>query len=141
MRWETCLDEHIVHRQVADTDEISVLLKQSDNTMHTAKSIETTKETARSKALLAYDALREALEALSAQEGYDVHNHECYKAFLRDVVGAAEAATTFNELRRRRNQLEYDASSITGSDAESYVDSADQLRNDVLFFVNGQSKT
>jgi hypothetical protein len=136
MRWETCLEEHIVQRQVADEDEISVLLKQSDNTMHTAKTLQANKRTARSKALLAYDALREALEGLSAQEGYDVHNHECYKAFLREVVGAAEAASTFDDLRRRRNQLEYDASPISVPDAESYVEQADQLRNDVLFFID-----
>jgi hypothetical protein len=136
MRWETCLEEHIVHKQVADADDIAVLLRQSDNTMHTTKRIETDEQTARSKALLAYDAVREALEALSAQKGYDVHNHECYKAFLRDVIGAAEAASTFNDLRKRRNQLEYDASPITVSDAELFVETADQLRNDVLFFVD-----
>lgn len=136
MRWETCFDEHIVHTQVAEADQISKLIEQSKNTFHTARKIDFTRRTARSKALLAYDSVREALEALAAQNGYEIHNHECYKAFLREVVGAASAATTFDELRRRRNKLEYDAASITVDDARSYVNQVEQLRNDVLFFID-----
>lgn len=129
MRWQECFDEHIVHHDEPSPSIISRLQTQSENTLSTAHDLDVTESTARSIALLSYDALRELLEALSHAEGYDVHNHECYRAFLQEVLGASDLARAFNELRERRNELEYDAAMIDEGDAARFRERATSVYN------------
>lgn len=124
MRWETCLNEHIARRSQVDEGEVTRLREQSKDTLASMQRLDLDDTTSRSKALLAYDAVRELLEALSHREGYDVHNHECYKAFLQEVIGASDLARSFDDLREQRNRLEYDAETIRPELADSYVDQA-----------------
>lgn len=135
MYWEECLDEHIVESEKAP-GHVRKLHHQSKNALHTAEKIAATKRTARSKALLAYDAVREILEALAHQEGYVVHNHECYRAFLQEIIGASDVANVFDELRRQRNQLEYDATSIAQDQANDFVERASTVHAKIQYFLD-----
>lgn len=38
------------------------------------------------KISLLYDALREYLECLALEKGYKIYNHECYTAFLKEIL-------------------------------------------------------
>ena len=110
MKWEGCVQERIAREGTHKNAKI--LLKQSKDTFQTAKTIPLTKHKKRSKLLLLYDAVRESLESLSVEHGYEIHNHECYRAFLRDVLKKEELSKLFNQSRILRNKMEYDGYQI-----------------------------
>jgi hypothetical protein len=129
------MEEHIVEAD-PDVEHVDRLRHQSKDALHTAQHIETTPRTSRSKALLAYDAIRELLEALAHQHGFDVHNHECYRAFLQEVIGSTDVAQAFDDLRRKRNRLEYDADTLSTDQAEAFVETATTVYGNIDYFLD-----
>ena len=125
MKWETCIREHIVRQDTHK--EVQKLREQSLNTFKTAQNLSVDRVQRRSKILLLYDAVRERLEAITCREGYDVHNHECYRAFLQECMNATDLAQQFNALRILRNKLEYDGYTLSGDEAQDAVTSLKKL--------------
>lgn len=134
MRWETCIDEHIARHDNPSDAKINRLREQSQDTRQTIHELPDEPASARSKALLAYDAVRELLEAVAYKEGFDIHNHECYRAFLQEVMGASDLAKTFDDLRKQRNRLEYDGKTISSEKSDAYVETAEDLYDDLTTF-------
>ena len=81
MDWQECCKKRIVKEVQNDQNMIISLLKTSKNKATSEQKLEMNDITAVSKLSLAYDSLRELLEALALQRGYKVYNHECYTAF------------------------------------------------------------
>jgi len=63
--------------------------------------------TTASKISLAYDSLREVLEALAIKRGFRVYNHECYVAFLKEIMRDSFLGEDFDEIRKLRNEINY----------------------------------
>ena len=59
------------------------------------------------KITLLYDALREYLECIALEKGYKVYNHECYTAFLKEILGLSREGDIFDWLRKIRNGINY----------------------------------
>ena len=68
MDWKECVDERIVKEAKSDEDMIKSLLKSSENKMKSERMLKMSEVTAASKLSLAYDSLRELLEALPSLE-------------------------------------------------------------------------
>jgi len=107
MDWKECVDERIVKEAKSDEDMIKSLLKSSENKMKSERMLKMSEVTAASKLSLAYDSLRELLEALALARGYKVYNHECYTAFLKEVIGESSKGDEFDNIRRARNAVNY----------------------------------
>ena len=73
------------------------------------------------KVTLLYDALREYLECLAIKNGYKIYNHECYTAFLREILGLSKEADIFDRLRKTRNSINYYGKMLTKEEADEVI--------------------
>jgi hypothetical protein len=119
--WKTCCSKRIVKEVSIDPGLITSLQKSSKNKLVSALQLQLTEITAAAKVSLAYDSLREMLEAVALQKGYKVYNHECYTAFLTEIVKESELAAQFDELRKERNAINYYGKEISPEDAIVFI--------------------
>src|SRR3989344_8719035 len=92
-------------------------VNSSKNNLLSESKLPLSEITAASKLSLAYDSLRELLEALALQKGYKVYNHECYTAFLKEIIGASDKGDEFDDLRKIRNAVNYYGKGISVEEA------------------------
>ena len=88
--------------------------------------------TAESKLSLAYDSLREILEALSLENGYKIYNHECYTAFLKEILKESGKGDDFDDIRKIRNAINYYGKEVSVEEAETIIKKILLLRNSVI---------
>ncbi|MGM5488097.1 MAG: hypothetical protein ACQESG_04065 [Nanobdellota archaeon] len=72
------------------------------------------------KITLLYDALRELLEVI--EEGYKIYNHECYTAFLKEILDQPRYAEEFDKLRKIRNGINYYGKTVSQAEADNPKD-------------------
>ena len=140
MDWKECVDERIVKEAKSDEDMIKSLLKSSENKMKSERMLKMSEVTAASKLSLAYDSLRELLEALALARGYKVYNHECYTAFLKEVIGESSKGDEFDNIRRARNAVNYYGKDIIPGEAEKYIERINSLRVFILGMLKNLRK-
>ena len=68
-----------------------------------------------------YDALREYLEALSIMNGYKMYNHECYSAFLKEILNKQTEAETFDKVRKIRNSINYYGKKVDAQESKEVI--------------------
>ena len=107
MDWEECCNKRIAKNVKPDVDMIISLTKSSKNKLESESKLIMNDVTAVSKLSLAYDSLRELLESLALKNGYKVYNHECYTAFLKEIIKESYKADEFDEIRNVRNAVNY----------------------------------
>jgi len=73
------------------------------------------------KITLLYDALREYLECVALENGYKIYNHECYTAFLKEILKLDREANMFDELRKIRNSINYYGRNVAEEEAEYII--------------------
>jgi len=111
-------------------------VNSSKNNLLSESKLPLSEITAASKLSLAYDSLRELLEALALQKGYKVYNHECYTAFLKEIIGASDKGDEFDDLRKIRNAVNYYGKGISVEEAVYTIARIKTLR----IFVSDQVK-
>ena len=121
MDWTECCNKRIVKEVSKDQDFVNSLLKTSMNKLKSMEILELNDVTADSKISLAYDSLRELLEALALKKGYKIYNHECYAAFLKEIIDESEAGDEFDKIRKIRNAVNYYGKDITEKEAENLI--------------------
>lgn len=107
MDFNSCTKNKLVKQVKIDTGLVQSLKEESKKKLQTQALIPLNDVTASSKLSLMYDALRELLEALAIQNGYKIYNHECYCAFLKEIMKESTLGTTFDGLRKLRNDINY----------------------------------
>lgn len=135
MNWNECLKKRIAKKIRTDNELIKSLRKTSENKTKSEKKLKLTPVTSASKISLAYDSLREILEALSIKEGYKIYNHECYTYFLKEILKQSLNGDEFDELRKIRNSINYYGKDITINEAEDILKRINKLRNILLKFL------
>ena len=83
---------------------------------------------AASKFSLAYDSLREVLEALSLKNGFKVYNHECYTYFIKEILKENYKGDEFDEIRKARNKVNYYGQEITIDESKLLISRIKELR-------------
>ena len=73
------------------------------------------------KITLLYDALREYLECLAIERGFRLYNHECYAAFIKEILRFSGEAYTFDTLRKIRNGINYYGKRVTAKEAKQII--------------------
>jgi len=81
-----------------------------------------TDDTAASKISLAYDALRELLEAWAVIKGYKIYNHECYSSFLKEVLNESRLGGQFDAFRKLRNDINYYGKDVLPNEAKPLLE-------------------
>ena len=121
MDFRTCKIKNLVKQVRIDYNLIESLKKSSSNKFKSQKMLKLDDTTAGSKISLAYDALRELLEAISLSKGYKIYQHECYTAFLKEIMSESRLGDTFDKFRRTRNDINYYGKNVSASDAKQLI--------------------
>lgn len=132
MDWRECVRKKIVKDIKEDKNLVSSLTKNSKNKLSSAEELSLTETNSSSKISLAYDSLREVMEALAIKEKFKIYNHECYAAFLKEKIGKGSLAEEFDRLRRIRNSVNYYGKEISIQDTMEILRRIKKLRNKIL---------
>lgn len=135
MDWKDCLKKRIVKDIKVDNYMINSLIKSSNQRTNSQKRLEIDYETANSKISLAYDSLRELLEALAIKQGFKIYNHECYTYFLKEILKESQKAEEFDELRKIRNGLNYYAEEVSLDEAKEILIRLGKLREEIFKLI------
>ncbi len=130
--WKSCLDSLIAKSVKPDENMMKSLIKTSKNKLDSESQLEMSNITAASKLSLAYDSLRELLEAFAIKNGYKIYNHECYTAFLKEVMKQSEKGDEFDDIRKIRNDVNYYGKDIDAEEAADTITRIKKLRS----FIN-----
>lgn len=121
MDWVECEKKRLVKEIKPDNNLIQSLIKSSENKLKSQELLKLTDDTAGSKISLAYDSLRELLEALSIKKGYKIYNHSCYTSFLKQVMKESVLGDEFDDVRKIRNSINYYGKSVGEEEALSVI--------------------
>ncbi|MBS3108806.1 hypothetical protein J4409_02945 [Candidatus Woesearchaeota archaeon] len=104
-----------------DKNLINSLINSASKKLITADSIKLNENTASSKVSLTYDALRELLEAIAIEEGFKIYNHECYCAFLKEIIKETNLGDKFDDFRKIRNSINYYGKDVSVEEASFLI--------------------
>ncbi len=135
MDWGECCNKKIVKDVAPDDDMVRSLAKSSANKLESEGRLPMSDVTAASKLSLAYDSLRELLEALALKKRFKIYNHECYAAFLKEVMNESVRGDEFDEIRRVRNNVNYYGETLTEEEAGRIIADIKALRCVVSDFL------
>ena len=133
MDWKECCSRRIAKSVKPDIEMITSLIKSSKNKSESESKLPMSKVTASSKLSLAYDSLRELLESLALKNGYKVYNHECYTAFLKEIIKESYKADEFDDVMKVRNAVNYYGKEISPEEANEIITKIKKLG----IFVSG----
>ncbi len=132
MDWKECCEKRIVKEVREDEDFIESLIRKSEKRIKSTDKLELNGVTASSKLSLAYDSLRELLEALSIKHRYKIYNHACYTAFLKEILNKNNIGEEFDKIRMIRNSVNYYDKEITVNEAKEIIGQIKKLRKEIL---------
>ncbi|MEK6887603.1 MAG: hypothetical protein AABX14_01525 [Candidatus Aenigmatarchaeota archaeon] len=130
--WKSCKDTLTAKNIKPDEGLIKFLLETSRKKMLSSERLKMDDISAVSKFSLAYDSLRETLEALAVRKEYKIYNHECYTYFLKEVIGESSKGDDFDSVRKVMNGINYYGKDITTDQAQKLIKRINILRNFVL---------
>ena len=136
INWEMCKEQNFAKRVQPDLNQINSILESAANREKTANLLpfnDTTKETVIS---LAYDVLRELLEALALKKGYKIYNHECFSCFLHSIMKEESLSLEFDSLRMLRNSINYYGKKLPLEDAKISLVKLNNLISDIKKLLN-----
>ena len=119
MDWLECTGKNIVKDVKPDRNLIVSAQKIASVKVESANALP--KHLYIGKITLLYDALREYLECVALENGYKIYNHECYAAFLKEILGKKKEAEIFNNLRKVRNGINYYGKYVSEAEAAQII--------------------
>ncbi|MBI2045677.1 hypothetical protein HYT23_06470 [Candidatus Pacearchaeota archaeon] len=130
--WKECCSKKTAKSITPDLNLIESLKKSSENKLKSSDELQMNETTSVSKFILAYDSLREALEALASKKGYKIYNHECYTAFLKEVLNQSNLGDEFDEIRKVRNSVNYYGKELSVEDSSGLILKTKKLKEQIL---------
>lgn len=105
MDWKACCKKRIVKKVSEDKNKSNSFKKIIEIKIKSANFLP--EDLYHSKITLLYDALRILLEITALNKGYKIYNHECYTAFLKEILKMSREGDQFDSLRKIRNGINY----------------------------------
>lgn len=119
INWKDCLQNRIAKEVSRDDNRIKSIREISEEKLKAARFIQD--EYYYAKIPLLYDVLRELLECIALEHGYKIYNHECYTAFLKEILHKSYMGDTFDKFRKLRNAINYYGKKITLEEAKEIM--------------------
>ncbi|MBS3072905.1 hypothetical protein J4477_03670 [Candidatus Pacearchaeota archaeon] len=119
MDMNKCKKNNLVKLVKPDMNKIQALLKSAENKVKACDILPDS--LGESKVSLIYDGIRMVLEYLALKEGYKIYNHECYTAFLKEVMKESRLGDEFDRFRKVRNGINYYGEEISNEEAKELV--------------------
>ena len=125
MDWNECIKRRIVKDVKEDKNMIKSAREIAAEKLESADSLPIHLHIG--KITLLYDALREYLECIALEKGYKIYNHECYTAFLKEVLMLSREGGIFDNLRKIRNGINYYGKKIDESESKKIINDLKML--------------
>ena len=119
MDMNTCKRKNLVKTIKPDTSKIQALAKSAKRKIEASNVLP--KELGEPKISLMYDALRTILESIALERGYKIYNHECYTAFLKEVLQRSRLGDEFDNFRKVRNGINYYGKEVNPEEAKELL--------------------
>ena len=119
MDWNQCLKKRIAKEVSKDKSKSASFKEIIDVKIRSAGVLP--EDLYYAKIVLLYDALRTLLEITALQEGYKIYNHECYTAFLKEILKMSKEGDLFDELRKVRNNINYYGMQLSHQEASEVI--------------------
>lgn len=120
LSFKNCIKKKIIKNVTPDTNLINSIQEIASQKIKSSKFIP--EEFVNVKITLLYDALREYLEARALEKGFKIYNHECYKSFIKEILGKSSLGDSFDDLRRLRNSINYYGIQLDKEEAKEAAD-------------------
>lgn len=131
MDWTACKKNRLVKEVKEDKNLIDSLKKSAEKKMKSQELLTLDNDTAAAKTSLAYDSLRELLEALAIKKGFKIYNHECYCAFLKEKVDLSSMGDRFDKIRKIRNDINYYGKDISSEESITIIKEIKELKHKI----------
>ena len=79
-----------------------------------------------------YDALREILEALAIKNNLKIYNHDCFCAFLKEILKDSNLGEDFDRFRQIRNKINYYGKAVSKAEAKELIEDMIKTRTTVI---------
>ena len=136
MDWKECNNKRFVKKVSIDANLIYSLKISSKKKLESANMLDLNETTAVSIISLCYDSLRELLEALAIKKGFKIYNHECFFAFLKEIIKEEKNAVLFDKFRKIRNGINYYGKDLSYEDAKKLKDEIIDLIKEIKHLID-----
>jgi uncharacterized protein (UPF0332 family) len=131
MDLEECRKKGFIKKTKINTGLIKSLIEMSYVNEKTVKDASISKFNIPSYVVLAYESLREVLEAISISKGYKVLSHSCLGELLRTLIKDFDF-NEFDRLRYARNGVNYYGVKVELEQGKQLIDKAFNMKNNLL---------
>jgi len=131
MDWLECTLKKLAKEVSSEPGLITSLIRLSEDKLKSEKLLPLNATTISSKISLAYDSLRELLEALALKQGFKIYNHECYTSFLKEIIKDSSLGDDFDDMRILRNRINYYGKQVTEEECKSALCQMQNIRKKV----------
>ena len=137
MDWRECIRKRIVKNVKKDRNLIRSTREIAEIKIKSAMLLPG--ELYIGKISLLYDALREYLESLALDNNYKIYNHECYTAFLKEILNYPKEAEEFDKLRKIRNAINYYGRKVSKEEAKEIIKNLIHLIKRIKELISSKS--
>ena len=126
-----CTKKGFIKKTMIDKELMVSLREMSDIKENTVKSAKIDKQNISVYVSVAYDSLREILEAVCISKGYKVTNHICLGELMKKLDSSFDYAT-YDRLRYIRNGINYYGEKIDFEQGKQIIEKIFVLKKNIL---------
>lgn len=126
-----CYRKGFIRRTAVNIPLIQSLVEMANNKEFTVQTAQINERTISAYVSLAYDALREILEAICIMHGYKVTSHVCTEQLLEKFVPAFDAIE-FDRLRYTRNSINYYGKNVEYEQGKEIIKKIFKMKQQLL---------
>jgi hypothetical protein len=134
-----CKKKGLIRKTKVDTNLVNSLIEMSDIKSRTVEQTVLDNLTINAFLPMAYDSLREILEAFSILEGFKVLNHDCLGKLLKNLYYGFDLIE-FDRVRYIRNSINYYGDKVDLEEGQEIIKKIFIIREDVLKEVRKKLK-
>ncbi|MCX6749473.1 MAG: hypothetical protein NTW17_01870 [Candidatus Pacearchaeota archaeon] len=131
MDLDDCYKKEFIKKTRINTSLISSLIEMSAVNEKTVKEAKISEINISSYIVLAYESLREILEAICISKGYKVLSHACLGELLKELIKDFDF-NEFDRLRYARNGVNYYGTKVELKQGKELIKKAFNMKNDLL---------
>ena len=130
-----CRRQGIIKKTTPNKSLIKSLIEMSDTKELAVTTAVITDKTISAYVSMAYDSLRELMEALCIQHGYKVTNHICLGELLKELIKDFQY-TQFDRLRYIRNGINYYGKQVGLKQGKELIKKILSMKKELLKKIN-----
>jgi len=129
-----CMRKGMIRKTKVDSELIQSLLEMADIKEKAVKSAKIDEQNISAYVSMAYDSLREVLEALCVHHGYKVLSHICMGELLRSKIEDFEFEE-FDRMRYIRNSINYYGKKIDFQQGKEIIEKIFALKRKMAVLI------